>query len=231
MLFNNAPVALVSFSAIQIVATLPSNTQAGSYKLRVTNTQGSIGFDVTYGAVGPQGPAGIPGAPGAPGAPGMSIVGPAGPQGIPGKVGPAGASNVYDATNNLLGTAVDFQGSVFIPSAAVFLQFQTTQSACGNPTQGTNSCIEIPGYPNVMGNVYFPNGDCTGQAYAYSQFLCPYGGQSVIWYAPPGGATGLYTIQLAGSRVLTPGTFYYHGYLTYNVGVDAAGNPAITGGS
>src|SRR5207237_5921182 len=57
--FNNVPLILVSFSDVQIIANLPSGTQAASYRLRVTNSQGnSYEFDVTYGAVGPQGPPG-----------------------------------------------------------------------------------------------------------------------------------------------------------------------------
>src|SRR5436190_8849400 len=57
VLFNNVGLSVVSFSDTQIIANLPSGTQAATYRLRVTNSQGnSYEFDVTYGAMGPQGP-------------------------------------------------------------------------------------------------------------------------------------------------------------------------------
>jgi len=91
VLFNGAALTLVSFSQTQIVATLPVNLQPGSYKLRVTNSQGIAELDVTYGAAGPQGIPGMPGPAGTAGQPGISIVGPPGPQGA---TGPAGAFKV-----------------------------------------------------------------------------------------------------------------------------------------
>jgi hypothetical protein len=78
VLFNNINVApLVSSSNSQIVAQLPSATVPGTYRLRITNSQGnSYEFDVTYGAVGPQGPIGPQG-----------LTGAAGAQGPPGPTG------------------------------------------------------------------------------------------------------------------------------------------------
>lgn len=83
VLFNNSTLTVVSFTNMQVVANLPSGTSAGSYRLRITNSQGNFyEFDVTYGAVGPQGPVGPQGAIGA--------TGPAGPQGTTGATGPTG---------------------------------------------------------------------------------------------------------------------------------------------
>jgi Collagen triple helix repeat (20 copies)/IPT/TIG domain len=83
VLFNNASLSpLVSFSDTQIVANLPAGTQAASYRLRITNSQGNYyEFSVTYGAVGPQGPMGPQGA-----------AGPAGPTGATGPTGAMGAT-------------------------------------------------------------------------------------------------------------------------------------------
>ncbi len=87
-LFNNVSLSIVSFSDTQIVANLSNGTQAASYRLRVTNSQGnSYEFDVTYGAVGPQGPIGLQGPAGATG-----LQGPPGPTGATGPQGPMGAT-------------------------------------------------------------------------------------------------------------------------------------------
>jgi hypothetical protein len=84
VLFNNLTLPLVSFTDTQIIATLPAGTQAASYRLRTTNSQGNFyEFDVTYGAVGPQGPMGPQGA-----------TGPAGPQGPQGPTGATGAAGL-----------------------------------------------------------------------------------------------------------------------------------------
>ena len=51
---NGVTFALVWFTNTTILATLPSGTAAGSYRLRITNGGGEFyEFDVTYGAVGP----------------------------------------------------------------------------------------------------------------------------------------------------------------------------------
>ncbi|MGA3194981.1 MAG: IPT/TIG domain-containing protein, partial [Terriglobales bacterium] len=100
VLFNNINVApLVSFTNKQIVARLPAGTPAGSYRLRITNSQGNFyEFDVTCGATGPQGPqgaigpAGPQGPQGAQGATGPNgPQGSQGPQGATGQTGPTGA--------------------------------------------------------------------------------------------------------------------------------------------
>jgi hypothetical protein len=123
LVFNGATLALVSSTLTQIVATLPSNLQPGSYKLKVMNSQGSTELDVTYGAVGPQGIPGLPGPAGAPGMPGMP--GAQGPQGPPGPAS-SGGFMVYGSITQgqvhstvPLGTAVDFSGAVFVPSRPI----------------------------------------------------------------------------------------------------------------
>jgi hypothetical protein len=90
--FNNANLILVSSTNTQIVANL-TTTQAGDYRLRVTNSQGNFyEFAVTYGAVGPQGPIGPQGPTGATGPAGPT--GPQGPEGPQGPTGPAGTANI-----------------------------------------------------------------------------------------------------------------------------------------
>jgi len=64
--FNGAELKVDSSSKTQIVATLPANIPAGTFRLKVTNSENeSEVFDLTYGATGPQGPAGPQGATGA----------------------------------------------------------------------------------------------------------------------------------------------------------------------
>src|SRR5215467_5456955 len=132
VLFNNVTVPVLSFADTQIVASLPAGTSAGSYRLRITNSQGNFyEFDVTYGAVGPQGPMGLIGPTGARGPAGPQ--GPAGATGATGPQGPVGASPfllngndaVYTAGNVGIGTStpeaisaytslhIDYPGSGF----------------------------------------------------------------------------------------------------------------------
>src|SRR5262249_15048401 len=118
---NNTNLTILSFSDSQVVAALPAGTQPGSYRLRITTSQGNFyEFDVTYGAVGPQGPMGLIGPTGATGPAGSQ--GPTGATGATGPQGPAGASPFSLSANN----AVYTQGNVGIgttsPSAKVDLQ-------------------------------------------------------------------------------------------------------------
>src|SRR5215467_12982902 len=130
--FNNVNLTVLSFSDTQLIAALPGGTQAASYRLRITNSQGNFyEFDVTYGAVGPQGPMGLIGPTGARGPAGPQ--GPAGATGATGPQGPVGASPfllngndaVYTAGNVGIGTStpeaisaytslhIDYPGSGF----------------------------------------------------------------------------------------------------------------------
>jgi hypothetical protein len=79
--------AVTSFNATSIVASLGSATAPGTYLLTVTSGITFAAVDVTLGAVGPQGPAGPQGVPGATGP-----QGPAGPTGAIGETGPQGTS-------------------------------------------------------------------------------------------------------------------------------------------
>lgn len=100
VLFNNVTLTLGSFSNAQVVANLPTGTSAGSYRLRITNSQGNYyEFDVTYGAVGPQGPMGPQGLTGATGLTGpVGPTGPTGSTGLTGPTGPAGPTGPTGAT-------------------------------------------------------------------------------------------------------------------------------------
>jgi len=111
ILFNNVGLAQfgpVSFSNTQTVASSPPSTQPGSYRLRITNSQGNVyEFDVTYGAVGPQGPTGTQG--------------PIGPAGATGAAGAAGLNwrGTWNMTTayNVRG-AVSYLGSSYVATAA-----------------------------------------------------------------------------------------------------------------
>jgi len=103
---NGAALKIDSFGIAQIVATLPANTVAGSYRLTVTNSQGAATvFDLTYGAEGPQGPMGPQGAAGAKGPAGpqgpAGVQGPTGPTGPTGPQGPQGEALSY-STNGVI---------------------------------------------------------------------------------------------------------------------------------
>lgn len=96
VLFNGAPLKIDSYTDSQIVATLPPNTTAGTYAMIVANSIGEFnGFDLTYGAVGPQGLTGAQGPAGPQGPEG--IMGNPGPQGPAGPTGPAGSVLSYSA--------------------------------------------------------------------------------------------------------------------------------------
>ena len=73
-------------TASRITAQLPGGLTPGTYELKVQDSYGtSAGFEVTYGAGGPQGPQGVPGPAGPAGATGAQ-----GPQGVQGPKGDAG---------------------------------------------------------------------------------------------------------------------------------------------
>jgi hypothetical protein len=78
---GKAVLTVQSHSPTDIVAALPDDLQAGTYRVVVVRAPGnaSASMDMTIGAEGPQGPAGPAGA-----------AGPAGPAGPPGPAGPAG---------------------------------------------------------------------------------------------------------------------------------------------
>jgi Collagen triple helix repeat (20 copies) len=82
--------AVSSFNATSVVASLGPVTAPGTYLLTITSGITFAAADVTLGAVGPQGPVGPLGLTGAPGAAGPA--GPTGAAGTPGATGPQGAA-------------------------------------------------------------------------------------------------------------------------------------------
>lgn len=125
------PLGVVSATATQLEALVPTTLAAGSYLLTLTVGTGKSGEDnsrydefwITIGAIGPkgspgpQGPAGSPGSQGATGPMGLQGVqgppgpvgndgatgaqGPAGPAGLTGPAGPSGALASFDALAGL----------------------------------------------------------------------------------------------------------------------------------
>jgi hypothetical protein len=88
---------VVSSSATSVVVALPKGISAGGFLLTLATSAGSVSFDLSLGAAGPQGPVGPQGPAGAQGAPGPQ--GAAGPQGSSGAQGPAGLSVGYNSAN------------------------------------------------------------------------------------------------------------------------------------
>jgi hypothetical protein len=97
--FNDAPptvsldalaLSVVSYSGTVIIARLPNNLPAGTYRITVTVRNKSGTLDAAIGATGPTGPTGPTGAAGPTGATGAT--GPTGPTGPIGETGPTGPS-------------------------------------------------------------------------------------------------------------------------------------------
>lgn len=178
---------VISFSSGTVVASLPTGHSPAGYLLQLTTGAGTDTFSLNVGGVGPQGPIGPEGPAGPTGPQGpQGVQGPQGPEGPAGPQGPPGAFNVYDANNNLLGTAADFIGDVMVSSSPVeFMDFQYTTA------QG-------PGYPWAL-DLFFANSDCTGQAYAPSLPSTPYSSQMLLWYVQPGQSGGAVSAQITGN--------------------------------
>jgi hypothetical protein len=99
---GGAPFVVTSWSATQVIATMPAGLLPGSYALRLVRANGGSDiFDMTVGAVGPAGPTGPTGLAGPQGVPGLNgppgPAGPTGPQGLQGPPGIAGANGVAGA--------------------------------------------------------------------------------------------------------------------------------------
>ena len=152
----------ITSTATSITATFTTAFNPGSYAVIAlfkknknqcdTNYHATI--DVTVGAVGLQGPMGPAGAQGPAGPAGS--VGPIGPQGPQGIQGPPGQFNVYDANGQLLGTALDANGSVYIASLGLITNF--TYASCS-----VTGCTATFGpFPTA---IYFSGSDCTGTGY------------------------------------------------------------------
>lgn len=133
--------AIISYTNTQIVATLPTNTAAGTYGIVVSNSIGELfPFVITFGATGPQGPIGPAGSAGAPGA-----VGPAGPAGPTGPTGPSGSAGgpLSYATYTL-----DSERS-FIPANGTTLLGSITLPNTGTYIIGGNQTLYASGDPAV----------------------------------------------------------------------------------
>ena len=94
---DTVALSIVSHTATQIVATLPSGIGSGSFLLSVAAGSATGTFDLTLGAAGPQGPQGPQGVQGPQGPAGAQ--GPQGAQGAQGAQGPAGISVGYNGYN------------------------------------------------------------------------------------------------------------------------------------
>jgi Protein of unknown function (DUF1566)/Collagen triple helix repeat (20 copies)/IPT/TIG domain len=163
VLFNNISLTpLVSFTNLQIVANLPTGTQPGSYRLRITNSQGNAyEFDVTYGAVGQQGPFGPPGPTGPQGQQGPTgatgSTGATGPQGPQGPAGPTAAGRCYDNANRFVdcgnGTVTDTQtGLIWLKNADCLAHsgtdFQSANTVAANLASGQCGLTDESGSGN-----------------------------------------------------------------------------------
>lgn len=139
----------------------------------LTGEIGPQGPAGSAGATGPQGPQGATGAAGPQGVPGPS--GPAGPMG---PQGPAGGFNYYDANNQLLGTALDANGDVYLPSLGLIMNVGNSQVCNGS------TCSEFVGMVNNFA-FYFSGPNCTGAAYVilpidYPNSFLPFSGQHFV---------------------------------------------------
>jgi hypothetical protein len=136
-----------------------------------TGATGAAGAQGPVGPTGAQGPAGATGAQGPQGAVGAQ--GPQGPVGSTGLIGPAGAFNVYDANNQLLGTALDANGSVFIPSLGLIVEFVASPGSCDKTAQTCSTTVYQP--TSIL--LDYSNQNCTGTVYAPLQ---PWGSQQLL---------------------------------------------------
>ena len=148
---------------------MPAGTQAGSYRLKITNSQGNFyEFDVTYGAVGPQGPIGFTGPQGPQGPQGATgATGAAGPAGATGATGPTGAQGPQGTQGVPGGLGLTyFQSIVTGPEIALtsqtipttmatltlppgnYLAHATLTISNGGPNPAQVICGLTPGEPN-----------------------------------------------------------------------------------
>jgi hypothetical protein len=142
--------------------------------------QGTQGAQGSTGAQGPQGTTGAVGPQGAQGSQGVSgPSGPTGPQGLP------GAFNVYDANNQLLGTALDALGDVFIPSLGLYTGFGFNDTVlCGVQYCGAFGPTPLP-------QLWYTSNDCSGVG--ITTIYPFYMAQALYWQNGP-----LVTLQVGG---------------------------------
>ena len=136
VMFAGNPLAVVSFTDNQIVATLPANTMAGNFTVLIVNSIGEfLPYELTYGSAGPQGPIGLPGPQGETGPAGPAgPTGPQGPQGLQGPQGTPGAG--LTVTPNYLstvGNGVTVTGPFVNSNAPQAVEFDI-EVAAGTPS-------------------------------------------------------------------------------------------------
>ncbi len=204
--FNGNPLTLVSASDAQIVAQLPAVVVPGTFDVTITPSGcGSIDFNMTYGAVGPQGQMGLPGANGAPGpagAPGSA--GPQGPQGLmgnPGPQGPAGSAGSAGPPLVVIGASLGFVNIPFSED-----QTKTVVASLVLPGPGT---YMISGQAILASNVGAENANCQlfdpADPAATRLTLPVYQGLSVPYEFTPTPNPGEQVIPLSGYLQTTTG--------------------------
>ena len=140
------------------------------------------------GPTGGQGPAGTPGSQGATGATGANgpqgATGSQGPQGLTGPQGLPGMFDVYDANDQLLGTALDGAGNVAIPSLGLVISFRFVPCSSQN-------CL--PTFDPSGEYIFFSESNCAGTAYVNTSWYYqnPFGLQTLYLFN-----SGLVTFQL-----------------------------------
>ena len=179
---NGAALTVDAFSNVEIVATLPAKTPAGTYTLTVVNSEGgSTVFDLTYGAEGPQGPIGPQGAAGAKGP-----AGPQGAQGVQGVVGPAGPSGPAGPTG-----PTGPQGPKWVLSFSANGVLDTDIPPAATAGRFSVVTLANPGTYFLSGQIVVANNESSGtlvgctvlDAQGYTQVLAPNPYQSVGGWA------------------------------------------------
>jgi hypothetical protein len=201
---DGAALQVVSYSSTTVVATLPTNTNAGAYLLTLTNSNDGIKatFDLTLGTAGPQGPPGIQGPQGPQGAQGpQGVQGPQGAEGPPGPQGPSGMS---------VGIFAD-ASSLYMPAQPGALIAQNIV-----PTSGTYfvsaSALLVIDYYDGEGYCY----DRLGSSYVQRQ----YGGANLAGYTLQASITDSVYVNAGDSIQLWCYSYYGDGYsFVYNAGL------------
>ncbi len=170
VLFNNVNLTIISSSNTQVVANLPASTQAGTYRVRVTNSQSNFyESGVTYGAVGPQGPIGPQGPQGTTGSTGST--GPQGPTGATGATGPTGPQGPQGPAGSGGFRVVDSNGveAGLVLSPNVLVRRIAGQPLAFNNGFDLTSPFGFVRLPDANGFVYYhTTPDCSGTRYMYA---------------------------------------------------------------
>jgi hypothetical protein len=148
VLYDNATMVLVSFTNQTVLANLPTDAKAGSYRLSLTNSSKQTAvFTLTLGGVGPAGPQGPTGLRGPTGSQGLAGV--QGPQGMTGAQGPPGVAGTPAILSGWCSSS-EFPTSGQ-PTYGLFSglggQFQNNIPQCfsgGNPADTTGMAEGLP---------------------------------------------------------------------------------------